>query len=294
MSYAELVAAGKAKAAGKPAADPKKPVQKSEKTKARIMRERTEVEIPDRYINMSNALARSAQGLSLSEKRIVSLALAKTDSLPLSNLIAAGRDGWTIKVTAAEYSETFEVSADTAYDQLQAGAKHLRGRYVKTLKNTRTGIIETDTNWCGRCSYHRGEAWIEVAFTPQIAPHLLGLRTQFTSYKLKQASALRSIYSWRLFECLQSWKKTGVWRVSIVEFCEAMDAPASTRADFGRLRVRILEPAIKELRDKDGFEIEAELEKAGRKVTGIVFKFRRSAQGRLDMEPSPAQGKLPL
>ena len=46
-------------------------------------------------VSMSNRLARSAQGLSLSEKRIVALALASEDSKSISRLVEAstGR-GW--------------------------------------------------------------------------------------------------------------------------------------------------------------------------------------------------------
>lgn len=52
-----------------------------------------------------------------------------------------------------------------------------------------------------------------------------------------------------------------------------MDAPASLRADFGQMRRRVIEPAIKELRERNGMEIDLELKKYGRKVTDLVFKF---------------------
>ena len=156
-------------------------------------------------------------------------------------------------------------------------------RQVRTLEETKRGLKERKTNWCGQVEYHHGEGWIEVSFTPQISPHLLGLRAKFTSYKLKQASALRSIYSWRLFECLQSWKTKGVWSPTIEEFQMAMDAPESCRADFGRLRARVIEPAVKELREKDNLVVEWLPTKAGRKVIGLTFKFRPDPQGRLEL-----------
>lgn len=247
------------------------------------MPERTDVAIPERYINMSNALARSAQGLKLSEKRIVALALAKTDSVSMQSASAAQRNnGWTVRISAEEYAETYCVDADTAYSQIKSGAMDLFKRHVKTMTNTPKGLKEVFTNWCGQCIYHHGEGWAEIAFTPQIAPHLLGLRSKFVSYKLKQASALRSIYAWRLFECLQSWGNKGVWSVPIDKFNHAMEVPPSSLKNFGILRLKVIEPALKELREKENMLIDLEIQKAGRKVTGLVFKFKQNEQRQLD------------
>ena len=73
---------------------------------------------------------------------------------------------------------------------------------------------------------------MEIRFSFEVAPHLLGLRSKFTSYKLKQAAALRSIYAWRLFECLQSWKAKGRWVVDVEEFNAIMEVPDSFRKIF--------------------------------------------------------------
>jgi len=233
---------------------------------------------------MSNALARSAQGLKLSEKRAVALALVKTDSKPFKDLqLAMLNNGFTVRLSSAEYAEAYDVGSDTAYSQLKAAGKSLMRRQVRTLENTRKGLKEVETNWCGQCTYHHGEGWIEIAFTSQISPHLLGLRQAFTTYKLKQASALRSVYSWQLLQCLESWKDTGKWSPSLEEFNHAMDVPQSVKKDFGQVRRRVLEPALKELRDKNNMKIEIEFEKAGRTVIGLVFKFQKNPQGALDL-----------
>jgi plasmid replication initiation protein len=96
-----------------------------------------------------------------------------------------------------------------------------------------------------------------------MTPHLTLLRQQFTSYKLKQASALRSIYSWRLFELLMQFKTTGVLHIDIDEFFQAMEPPEKYHANFKDLRKRIIEPAVAELKAKDGMEIEWTPKKQG-------------------------------
>ena len=243
--------------------------------------ERTDKPIPDRYVNMSNALARSAQGLSLSEKRIISLGLAKTDSLPFFDAAKYQNTGFSIKLTAAEYAESYDVSAVTAYEQIKDGANVLMKREVRTLEQGRKGLIEKRMNWLSGVIYHHGEGWAEIHFTHFVTPHLLGLRSKFTSYKLKQASALRSIYAWRLFECLQSWADKGVWSPTVDVFNHAMETPESCLHNFGMMRRRVIEPALKELREKDNMLIEVELKKSGRKVTDLIFKFSKNPQSKL-------------
>lgn len=249
----------------------------------KLLKERTDLPIEERYVSMSNALARGAQGLSLSQKRIFALAMAKTDSVSARDLMSGQYGGWTVRLLAHEYAETYEVDANTAYEQLQDGCRSLLRCLWRTVSEGPRGPVITEGPWCVLAKYTKGEGRVDLSFSPHVAPHLLALRSKFTTYKLKQAAALRSIYAWRLFECLQSWKDKGKWSPSIEEFQQAMDAPASCRANFGMLRRSVVEPAVKELREKDNLVVEWETEKAGRKVTGLVFKFRSNPQGNLDL-----------
>jgi plasmid replication initiation protein len=117
---------------------------------------------------------------------------------------------------------------------------------------------------------------MELGFSHEMTPHLTLLRSQFTSYKLKQASALRSIYSWRLFELLMQFKTTGVLHISIDDFFLAMEPPEAYRSNFKDLRKRIIEPAVAELREKDGMEVEWTPKKqGGRKITALEFIFKK-------------------
>lgn len=227
---------------------------------------------------MSNGLARSAHGLSLAEKRVVAVGLAKTDSMSSQALVSAAKYGWSVRITALEYAKEFDVSADAAYLQLKEAGDNLLKRQVRTVVETGKGLRETKINWCGQVVYHHGEGWIEIAFTHFIAPHLLALRTNFLQYKLKQTNALRSVYTWRLMEAVLSWrdKKTKVctWAPSIDEFCHAMEVPDTYKGDFGQLRRRVIDPAIKELKAKNDMDIEWEARKSGRKVVGLFFTYK--------------------
>ena len=228
--------------------------------------------LSEMQVNMSNDLTRSAHGLNLSEKRIIAACIAKTDQMPGLEEVRR-RGGWLVKLTAKDYAKTFDVDLNTAYEQLQAGAKSLFQRYIRTTRMTRKGLKVRECHWVGAVEYHEGEGTVELDFWHEIVPHLFGLGVHFTRYKLWQTSALRSTYSWRLFELLQSWLSEGSYETPIDDFCVAMDVPDSYRKNFKEIRTRVIEPAIKELTEKNNMTITWQPRNAGRKVIGLIFKF---------------------
>lgn len=237
-----------------------------------------------RWVTMSNALTRAAHGLTLAEKRLVALAVTKLDhSRPAP-------DRHVTKIHASEYAETFEVDPNTAYDQLQAASRALYNRTITFFApaHRRGGkpisMVETKMRWVGRASYAKGEGWIELAWWGELLPHLCGLRKQFTQYQLEQASALRSVYSWKLLELLMRFQSTGWAQYDIEDFATSMEATPAMRANFAKIRTKIIEPAVRELRAKDGWIIEWKPIKKGRKVAALRFDFRRDDQLRLPLE----------
>lgn len=237
----------------------------------------------ERLVTMSNALTRAGHGLTLAEKRIIAAAVSKLDS---RRQLGPGEVPRT-RITAAEYAETFDVDTATAYEQLQTAAKALYARSITFYEpaHRRRGKplppTKVQMRWIGSAKYQKGEGWVELAWWPDLMRHLVGLKAQFTSYQLQQASALRSTYSWKLLELLTRFEGTGWAEYTIEDFAAAMDATEKQRADFGKMRTKIIEPAVKELGDKDGWLIHWRPIKAGRKVAAVRFEFRRDPQGRL-------------
>lgn len=239
----------------------------------------------DRWVTMSNGLSRAGHGLTLSEKRIVMLAVSRLDS---RRMLPKGEIPRT-KITAAEYAEAFEVDTDTAYNQLRNAAKHLYNRsitfYEPAYRRNGTELPPTkvQNRWVGSIKYQEGEGWVELAWWPDVMKHLVGLKRQFTTYQLQQTTALRSTYSWRLLELLTRFEGNGWAEYSIEDFKVSMDAPPSL-SDFGQIKRRIIDPAVKELTDKDGWDIEWKPIKAGRRVAKVRFDFKRQEQLRLPID----------
>jgi plasmid replication initiation protein len=252
-------------------------------------------EAGSRWVTMSNALTRAGHGLTLSEKRLMAIAISKLDSRtpvrPGANL--------STRVSAAEYSEAYDVDINTAYEQLKDAGKHLYNRsitfYEPAFSRGGKPIKPTLINmrWVGQADYQEGQGWIELHWWHAVLRHLVGLSKQFTSYQLQQSLAFRSIHSYKLLELLQRFKGTGWAEYTIEDFAVSMDATEKQKADFAKIRTKIIEPAVKELVEKDGWLIQWIPVKAGRKVKGVRFTFMRNPQQRLDLDGTAPEGRAP-
>lgn len=233
------------------------------------------------YVNMSNELIRSAHGLTLGEKRLLMLAVSKLDSQE-----PATPQNMVIRIDVSEFVQEFGITPQTAYEEVKGAAEQLMNRYIRFFHDDKDGKeIETRMQWVGEANYKKSEGWVELAFWHRLSPMLFELKEQFTSYKLSRAGGLRSVYSWRLFELLMQYKSTGNMTISVSEFADLMETPQTYRKDFGAMKRRVVEPAIKEIREKDGLKIKWKPIKAGRKVKTLVFTFPREQQTSLPLKP---------
>lgn len=231
----------------------------------------------DYLVTMDNAVVRSAQALSLIQKRLVMSALSKLN--PKSKTLP----NTPIKICAKEYSETFGVSLNHSYDDLKRACDEILSTCITRYEPTkREGVyITAKYNWLSVAKYHEKEGWVSIEFNEKIKPYITGLYKQFTKYKLARAGSLRSLYAWRFLEYFEMFSRTGEWRITIDEFHHCLEIPPSFKSQFGMIRTRIIEPAMKELQEKDGWLIEWQPIKTGRKVTSLYFKFVRNPQGKL-------------
>lgn len=230
-------------------------------------------ELSRQNVVIANVVTRSAQSLTLAEKRILMAGIARL----------GGKNG-RIKITAAEYAETYDVSLNTAYQQLKSAVENIFERYLQfqVWEGRKEGIERI--RWIGGYRYFDKEGYINFSFSAEIFPYLFELTGQFTKYQLQQTAALRSLHSWRLLELFEQMRgdnKDGWLSMPIEEFWHAMEATDSYRKNFQLLRRRVIEPAVRELIEKDNWLIEWEAVKSGRRVAILRFKFERNPQGGL-------------
>lgn len=228
---------------------------------------------------ISNALNRAAHRLTLSEKRLVMLAASELNH-------KGGNPA--IELSGSALMEQYQLDSCNAYRELKKVCKSIMRKPPISIKMD--GFLR-EINWAESCDYYDKEGRIKIQFTSKLAPHLSSLEGHFTKYKLSRTTGFRSAYSWKLFELVMQFKRTGLLRMNIDEFADAMEAPASHRKDFGAMRRRVIDAAIKEIKEKDGLDISYTVTKTGRKVTGLEFTFRPEQQKALPLQPPKKTGK---
>lgn len=230
-------------------------------------------------VSMTNAVARASHELRLGEKRLICSALASLDSISGKRLVDAHlQRGFDARVTAQDYAKHFNLDITVAYKQMKEACDLLFERHIRYEEKTKKGKIINKIRWVSSSRYADGEGWVELRFTSEVAPHVLGLRSNFTTYKLKHAAGLDTTYAWKLYELLASWKTTGIYRVSVEDFHKAMEVPASLKTNFSLLRVKVIEPSIKSINARTDLIVQYSITKHVRKVVGLEFRFVQNSE----------------
>ena len=181
-----------------------------------------EYEIDKAVVTMSNALVRAGHSLTLSEKRLVAIAISKLDTKGGPGRYGLGFE-IDCKITAEEYAELAQCEMQTAYRDLNNASRRLRKSGIEFFEpdNKRKGaplVVRVNMSWVTTTKYHTKQGWVELTWNHKLVPHLLGLKREFTSYKLNQMAALRSVYSHRLLELLMMFECTGWAKFSLMTF----------------------------------------------------------------------------
>lgn len=229
-------------------------------------------------VTMSRALAVSAHGLTLNEARLMMLACRLID--PRKSPYAYAKDGYVkVRVTADEFAQLADMAGEdgrtptAAYEGLKAACDKLFERRA----SWREGKKQIRLAWVWKSTYHDGEGWAEVCFSPDMTRHLFMLGEKFVRYRLEMARGLRSLYSANLLRLLMTQKDTGFLAITLEDFRQAMEVPDSYR--FSDIKRYAILPPIKELQEKAGLAIQCQEFKRGRSVHSLRFTFIQNSQG---------------
>lgn len=253
-------------------------------------------------VTMSARMSRSIQELTLSEKRLVSIAGTK--------LYGTKEASPLVVVTAAQYAQTFGTSMQQAYQELQAAcgwnaAQKEFNRHSGILSK-RITFIETAEervsqcgpdrssrkhekravaiNWVQVATYNLGCGDVELRFTNDLVPHLRDITERFGQYLLENTKGLRSLAAWRLVD-LCAPHHLGRFLISTGELMTLLEV-TERQGDYKVFNREVLKPAIAALnsrfseKDADPLDRSRNLHLTVTKVRGstaavtkIEFKF---------------------
>jgi len=130
-------------------------------------------------------------------------------------------------------------------------------------------------NWFSRVRYVNKEAKFLVRFEEGLKPYLLQLKERFVSYNLKYILPLTSTYSVRIYQLLKEYEKLTKRYFDVEELMEILQVPKSYKI-YNRFKEKVLQVAEKELLEHTDIYFSIEEEKAGRKVSRLIFRIYKN------------------
>ena len=224
----------------------------------------------EQTIRISNQLVRATHSFTLSEKRLLMLAVSK---------VTEGNINEPIHISTAEYSDTYNVDSRSAHRTMVQAESGLWGREFVL-----DGYIK---RWVTDKRVRGSGDWdVAIRIHEDLKPHISELKACYTQYLLKRASDFKSVYTWRIFELIMQFRATGLLRIKLSEFSESVDYPESYKKDFGVVRQKVIAPALKAIKDA-GLPVVMNAVKKGRSVHMLEFTFPTEQQ--LDIFNAPAK-----
>lgn len=220
-------------------------------------------------VTQHNTLIRASYFLSLTEQRIIILAIAKArkENIPLDTETY-------IQISADEYQKCFPVEKKASYKALKLASENLFDRRFSFRRiNENQKEQKVVSRWIQSASYIEDEGKLEILFTFEVLPYITQLaQKNFTTYKVGEISDLSSFYAIRLYEYFSSWKNVGKTPViSVEELRELLGVEKDKYNRMDHFKSRILEPSIKQIKETTSIKPSYQQFKKGRTIIGFEF-----------------------
>ena len=130
----------------------------------------------------------------------------------------------------------------------------------------------TQTGWVQSAKYHENGK-VEIELSPNLAPHLLGLKNNYTQHLLLDTTKLKSRYSILLYKLMRECDRDNGKSIAILqgtpdEFREWLGAPKDY--DYAIFKRNILKKAVEEINLKiDDMDLEIFQGRYNRKVVQV-------------------------
>lgn len=220
---------------------------------------------PNTVVVQSNRFLDSPKNLTLNEYKLFMFVVSKIN--PDGNEIEK------IRVTADEFANVLGAEKkNNIYKELKVASDRLLNRII-TVHYPEKQLF-TKTHLIASINYWYGKGYVDIAISPDMKPHLLKLKENFTQYKLSNIARLSSIYAIRIYELLKKQEVLGQRTFFLEDLRNKLGLSPETLQTFKNFRVRVLKTAQEEINEKTDIEISYTYQKTGRKVTAIIFSIQ--------------------
>jgi plasmid replication initiation protein len=165
------------------------------------------------------------------------------------------------------------------YSEVKSALKSLADKSVWIKTITEKGkAVTTLFRWVDTYKIREGDGMVTARLSSSIKPYLLELKKQYTQAQLRIFIAMKSVFSKRLYEILRSYVNSKPEYVNIIKEFEIVKLQKLLNAEkycrYADFRVKVLEPAKREINAYTDMEMNYTPIKPGRITTHISFTIK--------------------
>ena len=187
------------------------------------------------------------------------------------------------EVNVRSIAENHGIDTKNAYRYIKKSALELNKQPI-IIGDEIEGIA---LNWFSSVRYNSNRGTLLVDFHPDLKPYLLQLQSYFTQYENKNIQQFKCVHSLRFYEFLKQKQNLGKGKEFYIEltlseirsmFCFSDGEYKNTKD----LRVRVIEPALKEINDQTDLSIiDTQFLKKGRSIHSIYITAKPKTSSKM-------------
>lgn len=222
-------------------------------------------------VTKSNRLIKSCYSFSLLEQQLLLFIVSYVN--PFSKQMEREN-----RVYIRDFIKTFNKKNKNIYKLIEdAISNKFWERSIKYWCRESNGYEQI--RWLSRVKYSKKNGYFDIAFTPEIMPMLYQLSNYFTSYRLENITAFKSIFSHRIYElCICNLNITNKttcdfnFTINVIKNTLGLEHKYSCYKNF---KSKVLEKSKSEINTHSDLEIDFNEIKESRKVVAIQFIVER-------------------
>lgn len=209
--------------------------------------------------NLLNTLSDIERDMNLIEFRFFCLYLSKINARDINTR--------HVEISISEFENTFEIKFNTTNFCKQI--RKIMSRTVEITSNNHKEILTLYSRFRYKIDNPKV---IEISCNDMMLPYLFELKSNYTSYMLKNIIKLNSVSKIRLYEILKQYQKIGNVKIGLDDLQKMMCVKVSLFNDF---KLKRLEPAIKDINEYTDIMVSYEKILSCRKVVALKFTITK-------------------
>ena len=165
------------------------------------------------------------------------------------------------------FAKIIGVLPGNRYSEMRAVTRNLMRRIIEIYEPEKKRLMQI--SWLSSAIYDEGKGTVSLQFDPNLKPHLLRLKNNFTKIDVTDTLKLKSTHSIRILEILLQYSNIGERIISTQDLRLMLGMDTNKYKQYGDFKKDVLLRARDEITKKTRYKVDFSEIKESRKVVAI-------------------------